>query len=136
MPAALAAARPAGLSSITTQAAGSAPMREAAKKKRSGAGLPRATMVALKTLGSKSGSNPVRVSERRMRSGWLDEATQTGPPMAPTASAMPGIGLSSASKRSKSRARIPASMPSVSSKPRSRRSQSATEAMERPRSAR
>ena len=47
MPASLAAAMPAGLSSITVQFSGATPMSRATCRKRSGAGLPRLTIEAL-----------------------------------------------------------------------------------------
>ena len=73
-------------------------MPSAAYKKRSGAGLPRATMVAEKARPSKRGQRPVTVSESSMRSGCEEEATQKAQGSASRVSAMPGIGRSSARK--------------------------------------
>src|ERR1700724_3225279 len=68
MPAATAAATPTVLSSTTMQRSRGASNCRAAKRKRSGAGLPRSTCEALKTCGSKSGSNrvtdPIEVAVR------------------------------------------------------------------------
>src|SRR5690606_7444991 len=100
MPARLAASMPAVLSSMTSEAAGDAPMALAACRKRSGAGLPFLTMLALYMYGSSLSRRPVTASERRMRSGWLEEATQRGTVSASMASATPEMGLSSLRKRS------------------------------------
>src|SRR5262249_53171230 len=54
MPAARAAARPRGESSITRQAAGSAPSSAAARRKTSGAGLGRGTVSPLTTAAKKA----------------------------------------------------------------------------------
>ena len=99
-PLALAAAMPAGLSSITMQFSGATPMSRATCRKRSGAGLPRFTIEALKICGSNRSRRPVTSSDSLMRSSWLDEATQRLPPMRPSASAIPGIGFRSLRKRS------------------------------------
>ena len=62
MPAARPETAPGTLSSTTMQCSRGASNRRAANRKRSGAGLPRATCEALKMCGSKSGSNRVTVS--------------------------------------------------------------------------
>jgi hypothetical protein len=62
MPAARAAWTPYRLSSTTTQDSGGTPMRAAACRNRSGAGLPRATSVALKIRPAKRSYSPVRPS--------------------------------------------------------------------------
>ena len=98
MPAARAAVTPGTLSSMTRQASGTAPMVAAAWRKRSGAGLPRATMVEEKMRPSKSGSRPVSPREWRRRTGSLLDATQDGRSRAVTASATPAMARSSASK--------------------------------------
>ena len=84
----------------TTQRPGATPMAALACRKRSGAGLPRETMLALKMFGSNLSMRPVTVSDRRMRSSWLEEATQWAMPSPSTVSAMPSMALSSARKRS------------------------------------
>ncbi len=71
-------------------------MTRAAWRNRSGAGLPRSTIVALKTWPSNRSQSPVVRRLSSMRSGWLDEATQIGRGMASSAAATPGIGRSSA----------------------------------------
>ena len=85
---------------------GVVPSFSAAKRKRSGAGLPRATCEALKTCGSNNGNNRVTESAWRTRSRWLFEATQRCPGKAARRSAMPGIGINSRSKAKSIRARI------------------------------
>jgi hypothetical protein len=96
---------------------GTVPSFSAAKRKRSGAGLPRATCEALKTCGSNNGNSPVTESAWRTRSRWLFEATQRGPGTAVRSSAMPGIGISSRSKAMSIRARIVSKKPSGRQRP-------------------
>jgi len=67
IPAAIAASTPVVLSSITIQSSGGTPSCRAAYKKRSGAGLPRATCEALKTCGSNNGNSRVTESACRTR---------------------------------------------------------------------
>ena len=84
----------------TVQFSGATPISRATCRKRSGAGLPRATIEALKICGSNRSRRPVTSSDSRMRSSWLDEATQRLPSMRASASRIPGIGLRSLRKRS------------------------------------
>ena len=84
MPAARAARMPGALSSTTRHAAGSTAISRAARRNRSGAGLPRATILALNTCGAKRSQRPVRPSASLKRSGELLEATHTGRPLAVT----------------------------------------------------
>src|SRR5262245_18472132 len=74
MPAADPAATPGGLSSMTTQREGSTFITSATCRKRSGAGLPRATLIAENTWSPKNRSTSVMASEVLMRSGALDDA--------------------------------------------------------------
>ena len=73
-------------------------MSRAACRKRSGAGLPRSTMVAEKARPSKPVQRPVTCAgESSMRSGCDEEATQIGVQgRASSVSATCGIGRSSA----------------------------------------
>jgi hypothetical protein len=108
MPAASPASTPAGESSTTAHDAGSQPMLAAAWRKRSGAGLPCSTSVALKIRPSpvradevgcvKRSSRPVRPSVKRIFSCDALEATQVGRSIASSASTTPGTGASSVSK--------------------------------------
>ena len=81
MPAALAAATPAGASSITAHLAGSTPRRPAAIWKTCGSGLPRVTSMPVTfapNLGTRSSSSS-------------DSATLAGGPDEPTASLNPAL---------------------------------------------
>src|SRR3984893_15075756 len=69
------------------------PSRPAANRKRSGAGLPAATWMALKTCGSKKRSRPVTASLSRTRTRWPFEATQRGRGRALSNSSTPGDRL-------------------------------------------
>jgi hypothetical protein len=79
MPAAVAAAIPTAESSTTMQSLGATRILAAAWRKRSGAGLPRATSFAENRFGSKKRSSPVASRLTRMRSRLEDEATHFGP---------------------------------------------------------
>src|SRR4029077_2617067 len=76
--AALAAVTPAAESSTTMQSAGCTPIRAAACKNRSGAGLPFGTSLAEKT-NLKNLAKPVVSRLARIRSGGEDDATHFGP---------------------------------------------------------
>src|SRR5262249_48687630 len=78
MPAAVAALTPAGESSITIHSAVRAPMREAACRNRSGAGLPFGTSVA-ENKNLKNLLRPVISRLSRIRPWGEDDATHFGP---------------------------------------------------------
>src|SRR6185295_7057138 len=79
IPAAVAAATPGGESSTTMQFVGEMPMRLAACRNRSGAGLPLGTSLAENTRGSKNRISPAVSRLARMRSWVAEEATHFGP---------------------------------------------------------
>lgn len=82
-------------SSTTTQSTGATPSASAAKRKRSGAGLPSFTWCALKSRPSKRGNRPVRPRVVRIFSKRPEEATQVAMPAASitsSAATTPGIG--------------------------------------------
>ena len=58
-------------------------------------GIFEATIVALKMKSPKYRAKPVRSSDSRMRSIWLEDATQDGIASRGSISASPGIGRSS-----------------------------------------
>ena len=78
MPACRAASMPAGLSSTTMQSCGRTPIPFAAWRNRSGAGLPRATSVALKIRPSNRSRSPVMPSVAAIRVCVPLDATQVG----------------------------------------------------------
>jgi hypothetical protein len=65
------ASMPTGLSSMMRQRSGAVASRRAAKRNRSGDGLPRATIVALKRFSPKYFKRPVNSSLRRICPGAL-----------------------------------------------------------------
>src|SRR5271170_5762660 len=117
MPAATAAATPMTLSSTTVQSAGCAPSCCAANRKRSGAGLPEATCMALNTCGSKKRNSPVSARRSRTRPRWPFEATQRAAVNAFSSVSTPGIGCSSRASAIAVCARIASKNPSGNARP-------------------
>ncbi len=76
-------------------------MALAACRKRSGAGLPRATSVALKMRPAKRSHSPVSPRVNRMRSCVPLEATQVDHVIASSAHSIPGTGRSDETKASR-----------------------------------
>ena len=79
MPAAAAAVTPAGESSITMHSDGGTPMRPAAYRNRSGAGLPLGTSLAENRFDSKKRASPAVRRLARMRSRGDEDATHFSP---------------------------------------------------------
>ena len=101
MPAAKPPLTPGGLSSITKQRAGRAPMVSAVWRNRSGAGFGRATMSAEKIRPSKHRHRSVMPKVTRILSSGPLEATQVGTPSVAKASikpTTPATGFNSARK--------------------------------------
>ena len=94
-----------GVPAVIRQAGGGTPIRRAANRNRSGAGLPRSTWLAVKTSALKNAVRP-RISSVLFTRGLLEEvATQTGRSRASIMRANPGVGRSSVSKRDSRRLR-------------------------------